>query len=74
MSREHQSPPSQDGIVLQGFNSIRQLGANFKIMSDSMTQGFGLLGIDPIYLIIFTSLFAIGFAVIMYNAVFGRTA
>ena len=65
--------PSEDNIVLQGFNSIRQLGANFQIMLAGMTQGFSILGIDPVYLIIFTSMLLIAFAVVMLNVLRGRT-
>ncbi len=64
--------PSQEGILLQGFNSIRQIGANFQIMSDSLSEGVLFLGIPVIYWTIYTSILLLSFAVVMYNSIFGR--
>lgn len=64
--------PSEESILLSGFNSVLRLGKTFRAMSDSLSEGGALLGIDPIYWLIFTSLMLITFGVVMYTWIRGR--
>lgn len=64
--------PSEESLLVAGFNSIRKLGKTFKIMENSLSEGTGILGIDSIYWVIFTSVLLISFAVVMYTWLRGR--
>lgn len=64
--------PSEEGILIGGFNSIRKLGKTFGIMKDSLGEGTTALGLDPIYWVLFTSVLLISFAVVMYTWLRGR--
>jgi hypothetical protein len=59
--------PSTDNILVSGFNSMLRLGKTFRVMSDSLMTGTTILGIDPIYWMMFTSVLLISFAVVMYT-------
>lgn len=64
--------PSEESILVGGFNSIRKLGKTYKAMTDSMTEGGQILGVDPIYWVIFASTLLIVFAVVMYTWIRGK--
>lgn len=64
--------PSEESILVAGFNSIRKLGKTYRIMGDSLSEGGQILGIDPIYWVIFTSTLLISFGVVMYTWLRGR--
>lgn len=63
---------SESGILVKGFNSLLAVGKAYKITDTSINEATGLLGIDPIYWIIFSSVLLISFAVVMYSWIRGR--
>lgn len=64
--------PSEESILLTGFNSILKLGKTFKTMSGALMEGVTMLGVPLVYWILFTSIILISFAVVMYTWIRGR--
>ncbi len=64
--------PSEEGILVQGFNAVRQIGQNFQIMSASLNDAGIFLGIPTFYIVIFTGVLVFAFAVVMFSFIFRR--
>lgn len=58
---------TRDSFILQGFQSLRQLGNTWSAVQDSIDEGFGYLGIDPIYVTLIMAGITITFAAVMYS-------
>lgn len=63
---------SEDSILVGAFKSLLKLGQTYKLVEDSMDEGFAEIGIDPIYIIIVMSTVIIIFAVTLYSFFTGR--
>lgn len=56
--------PSEEGLIVQGFNSLLTIGKTFKITASATNEASTILGLDPIYWLLFTIVFLGSFAVV----------
>lgn len=59
--------PSEEGLLVKGFNSLLSLGATFEIFSDSMADASAAIGIHPIYWTVILGVLLVIFAVTLYT-------
>lgn len=63
---------SEDSLLTDAFNRMRDLGKTWLIVEDSLDELTKVLPIDPIYILTVTSMLLIAFVVVLYTWLRGR--
>lgn len=67
-----QSDVSEESIITQGLQSLRSVGSTYSSVRSALTEGQGILGIDPVYVSVVTFTLIIIIFVIIYTWARGR--
>lgn len=63
---------TEESFLLKGFQSLLNLGQTWALVENSLDEAVETLGINPVYIIIITSILVIAFAVTTYTWLRGR--